>query len=639
MSLHRPPAACISDSGVHVQVQEVENFFETDGLNLHQAYGEETHWLADQGRFMPGREPPIRKLKNMLMLYQAPVSGTVSSATGVSNWFEFSWEDVLMQLEIAKASCLVNDKKASRKADRFLAKAASYTEKWIDLIPDEYGLSVVRGGLGLVFSTAAQKVENREKIILAFEDIPDMIRTMETACKLFGSDDEEDVKQLAKAFYDELCSDIPDLIQILDGKSSSGLAAGAPETHKIDEILERIGRRSSKLESSIKRIKMRLDAKERSEIASIRAESKTTQFGMGLIYSDMQQLPTRSDFDNFARGFEQSIVKKLRNEFREEMQSGFDQFLRNQTQGDFAAEAKTVVLKMIEENASLRNQNAQLAAQNRQIEYQRSRQPSPIAGPFVSSLDLMRILDIDHQQPTKDLQFVLTQAVRMGPDSQGRARWLLRTPNFQKWLSMPRNSLLLVDGAMPLERVSPMSILTATLTVNLLQVPSTLVIYFFCGKNLDVSTEDEPSGPRGMLRSLITQLMLQISPVPNLSGINSHEFLHDCYRHHYPALCEVLKLLIEQLPPHTTLYCLLDGVSWYEREAWVDDMRFFVGLFRHLMAQADGPSLKLFMASSNKSTEIRGLVHMEWEYVSLAAASIDSLPLISPSIVAAMAPR
>lgn len=418
------------------------------------------------------------------------------------------------------------------------------------------------------------------------------------------------------------------------------LAAGAPETNKIDEILERIKRRSSKLESSIKRIKMRLDAKERSEIAAIRAESKTTQFGMGLIYSDIQELPTRSDFDKFARGFEQSLVRKLRDEFREELQCSFDQLLRNQTQGDFAAEAKTIVFKMVEENATLRNQNAELTAQNRQIEYQRSRQPSPVTGPSVSTLDLMRILDIDHHQPTDDLQFVLKQAVRMSDNNQGRARWLMRTPNFQNWMSLPRHALLLVDGAMPLERVSPMSILTATLAVSLLSSQTTIVIYFFCGKNLDASADDELSGPQGMLRSLITQLMLQIGPMPNLSGIiNSHEFLHDCYKHQFSALCEVLRLLIEQLPPHTILYCLLDGVSWYEQETWVDEMRFFVGLFRHLMAGANGPSLKLLMASSNRSTDIRSLVDTEWEYVSLAAASIDSLPLVSPSIFTAMAPH
>ncbi|KAI1746835.1 hypothetical protein F4782DRAFT_523124 [Xylaria castorea] len=643
-SLHRPLGTYVPDSGGPVRVQEVEGFFETDGLKLHRAYGEETHWLADQGRFKSGREPPIQNLKNMLTLYQTTVNGTVSSTTGILNWVEYSWEDVLMQLEIAKASCLVNNKKASRKADRFLAKAASYTETWIDLIPDEYGLSIVRGGLGLVFSTAAQKVENREKVILAFEDIPDMIRTMETAYKLFGSDGEEDVKGLAKAFYDGLCSDIPDLIQILDGKGSrfkrtlNRLAAGAPETDKIDAILGRIERRSSKLESSIKRIKMRLDAKERSEIAAIRAESKTTQFGVGLIYSNMQQLPTRSDFDHFARGFEQSIVQRLRDEFREELQSGLDDFLRNQTKGDLAAEAKTIVFRMVEENAALRSQTAQLAAQSRRIEWERSRQPSPIAGPSVSTLDLMRILDIDHHQPTKDLQFVLKQAVRMSPDNQGRARWLMRTPNFQNWMSVPKHALLLVDGAMLLERVSPMSILTATLIVNLLYAPATMVIYFFCGKNLDASADDELSGPHGMLRSLIIQLILRTSPMLNLSGINSHEFLRDCYKHHFPALCEILKLLIEQLTPHTTLYCLLDGVSWYEQEAWADKMRFFIGLFRHLMARADGPTLKLFMTCSNRCSEIGDLLSPEWEYVSLAAASIDSLPLVSPSIVAAMAP-
>ncbi|KAI0544510.1 hypothetical protein F4679DRAFT_35496 [Xylaria curta] len=641
-SLHRSRGVDVPTSDSHIQVQDVEVFFETDGHKLHRAYGEKTHWLADQGRFISGREPPIQKLKNMLILHQTSVNSTAST-TGALNWFEYSWEDVLMQLEIAKASCLVNNKKACRKADRFLAKAASYTEKWIDLIPDEYGLSIVRGGLGLVFSTATQKVANRERIILSFEDIPDMIRTMETAYKLFGSDGEEDVKGLAEAFYDELCSDIPNLIQILDGKGSrfkrtlNRLAAGAPETDKIDEILERITRRSSKLESSIKRIKMRLDAKERSEIAAIRADSKATEFGVGLVYSDIQQLPTRSDFDNFARGFEQSIVQRLRDEVREELRTSLDEFFRNQTKGDFAAEAKTNVLRMVEENAALRNQASQLAAQTRKIEWESSRQPSPIAGPSVSTLDLMRILDIDHHQPTEDLQFVLKQAFRMSSDDQGRARWLIRTPKFHNWMSVSRHALLLVDGATPLEKISPMSVLTGTLFVNLLHAPGTTVIYFFCGKNLDTSVDNEFCGPQAMLRSLITQLILRISPMPNLNGINSHEFLHDCYKHHFPALCEVLKLLIEQLPPHITLYCLLDGVSWYEQEAWVDKMRFFIGMFRHLMARENGPILKLFM-TSNKYSEMADLLYSECEHVSLAAASIDSLPLVSSSIVAAMAP-
>ncbi|KAI3318860.1 hypothetical protein HD806DRAFT_511178 [Xylariaceae sp. AK1471] len=621
-----------------VPVQEIENWFETDGLKLHRAYGEETHWLADQRRFVAGREPPIQKLKNMLVLYQIPASSAVAYTTGKNDLFNYSWDDVLIQLDVAKASCGTKDWKPPRKSDRLLANAASYGETWIDLIPDEYGLSIIRGGLALVFKTAAQKIENREKIIQTFEDLPDMIRTMETACKLFGSDEQEDVKGIAKSFYEELCSDIPDLIQILDGKSSrfkralNRLAVGAPETSKIDEILERIARRTNKLEASIQRIKMILDAKAQSEIAAIRSASEATQVGVHLIHSELQQRPTRSEMDDFAWGLKKSIENTL----REEIRSGVQEISKHQTQGDFAAEAKTFVFKMIQENESLKHQNAQLSAQNRQIEYERSREPSPVARPSISVLDLMRILDIDHHQWVEDLGFVLKQTARMSSENQGRARSLMRTRNFQNWMNGSRHSLLLVDGAMTLERVSPMSILTATLAVSMLQVPSVTAIYFFCGKNLDANAEDELSGPRGMLRSLITQLMMQITPSPNLSRINSHEFLHELYSRHFPTLCEVLRLLIEQLSPLTTLYCLIDGVSWYEQEHWVHELRFLLGLFRHLMSRPSGPYLKLLMTSSNRSTEVRDLINMEWEYVSLAGTTIDSMPLVSPDIIAAI---
>ncbi|KAI1126964.1 hypothetical protein F5Y10DRAFT_266676 [Nemania abortiva] len=629
-------AAYVSAEGRPIPVQEMEVFFHTQGPKLHQAYIEETHWLADQRRFMSGKEPPIQKLKNILMLYQIPANDSTPSITGNPDLLNYSWDDVLIQLNNARTSCPTSGWKTSRKADRFLAKAASYSEGWIDLIPDQYGLSIIRGGLGLVFSMAAQKIENRERIIQAFEDLPDMIRTMETAYKLFGSDDEEDIKGLAKAFYDELCSDIPDLIQILDGKSSREeypiKKAGTIETSKIDDILKTIGKTTNKLESSIKRIKMRLDAKEQSEIAAMRSESKATQVGIGLIYSEMQQIPTRSEMVDFTRAFHRSIVESI----REEVQSSVQDILKHQTREDFAAEAKTFVVKMIEENESLKQLNAQLSAQNRQIEYQRSRQPSPVGGASISVLGLMRILDVDHHHATKDLRFVLKQASRMSSENKGRARWLMRTPNFHNWMKAPQHSLLLVDGAMTLERVSPMSVLTATLAISMLQNPATNVIYFFCGKNMKVDAEDELSGPQGMLRSLITQLMLHINPSPNLSGINSHEFLYDCRRRHLPALCEVLRILIEQITPQTTLYCLLDGVSWYEQGRWVEELLFLVGLFRDVMKHTNGPYLKLLMTSADRSRATRSAVNTEWEYVSLAAASIDSMPLVSPSIMAAM---
>lgn len=60
MSLNRSRTTCTPALGNHVQVEEVEDFFETDGLKLHRAYREETHWAVDQRRFVSGGEPPIQ---------------------------------------------------------------------------------------------------------------------------------------------------------------------------------------------------------------------------------------------------------------------------------------------------------------------------------------------------------------------------------------------------------------------------------------------------------------------------------------------------------------------------------------------------------------------------------------------------
>ncbi|KAI1263448.1 hypothetical protein F5Y18DRAFT_394486 [Xylariaceae sp. FL1019] len=631
----------ITAAATLVQAEEVEDWLKSDGRHLHPAYGEDTHWLTDEKRFAPGATPPILKLKKLLVLYQGPSNLTTSSATPIFDPDKCSWDDVLAQLELAKAGCLAGNKHAGHKADRFLAKAASYSEKWLDLLPDDYGLSIVRGGLALVFSAAATKIENRERIIQAFDNIPDMIRTMETACRVFGSDAEEDINTTAKAFYDGLCSDIPDLIQLLDGKMPrlkrvlNRFAAGAPETQKIDDILERIQTRSSKLESKTERIKMRLDAKERSEIFAILQNTEAMRVAAGGIYSQVAEIPKRQEWDMFAQTFGQTLVTAIGQKIDQSVQK----LLQEQNRGDFAAEAQTYVFKMIQEIEMLRNENATLTAQKRQIEYDRSRQPSPLPGHCLSSFDLIRVLGVDPNHPIEDLGLVLKKSSRMDSNETGRARWLMRTTKFQMWIKNPHHHLLMADGAMRPEKISPMSIFTATMATSLLQVPAAVVLQFFCGKNLDSDVEDGTPGPQGMLRSLISQLLLHFTPPsPNLSAISSTDFVGELQHWNFSALSEVLRILITQVPPSTTLYMLLDGISYYEQGQWLPELQYFVGLLRYIMSSTGSPCLKILLTNSGRSTEIRDMLNLEWEYVSLAAGNIDHMPLVSPSVFEAMSP-
>ncbi|KAI1859603.1 uncharacterized protein JN550_011911 [Neoarthrinium moseri] len=468
-----------SDDTNAIRAADLESWFESEGFIVHQSYGEETYYSEDQSRFLPGQEPPVDRLKKILVLYGRP-----SGHPGLpdSNEFDFlncSWDDVLNQLESAKSE----DPTFSRKS-------------------------------------AKHKVENRERILRTFEDIPDIIRTMEAACKLFGPQDGEDVAGLAKSYYDELCQDIPDLIQILHEKrprlarALNRLAAGMPEMKKVDDILNRLQQRSTALSSSISRIKMILAAKSREDL------SNTTQSRSGIC------------------------------------RNGHD------APGELAADIKTLVLMMSQEISTLKGLNSRLQSQSLQIEPQRSRKSSPRPLPWVSSFELLRILDVDPTSFTEDLGFIVRQESRMSGHDKARARSLLKTTSFQSWFKTLQSSLLLVDGTLRVDKISAISVLAGTLSLSLLDQPNTQVLHFFCGSHLDSQAEDGLTGPHGMLRSLVVQLLLSFkAPLPDLSEIDSQEFLHDVYDCTLPALCELFRLLVGQVPSGIIVFCLIDGIS------------------------------------------------------------------------------
>lgn len=191
--------------------------------------------------------------------------------------------------------------------------------------------------------------------------------------------------------------------------------------------------------------------------------------------------------------------------------------------GDFAAEVKTLVFNLVQQNAKLGEQlhtkdlEIDIYRQSRQQKHQHQQLLSPRLS-FITQFDLLRILDVDPMVASQDLVFALQQAHRMDSPSRGRAMWLMKTPQLQMWLGDTQRSLLLADGALPVERISPMSVLAGTLAVSLLELPPSdaaapvVVLHFFCGQHLDPDADDGLTGTNGLLRSLITQLLLWFTP-------------------------------------------------------------------------------------------------------------------------------
>lgn len=107
-----------------------------------------------------------------------------SSRKGGSNWFKYLW------------------RKAGSKSDAI--------EPWLHLIPDEYGLSLVRGAIGIVFHMAEKAHEKEKSILEGFEIITDTIRNAMNKGVSFQR--EPEMHACCQALYDTLVEGIADLI-------------------------------------------------------------------------------------------------------------------------------------------------------------------------------------------------------------------------------------------------------------------------------------------------------------------------------------------------------------------------------------------------------------------------------------------
>lgn len=101
-----------------------------------------------------------------------------------SNWFKYLW------------------RKAGSKSDAI--------EPWLHLIPDEYGLSLVRGAIGIVFHMAEKAHEKEKSILEGFEIITDTIRNAMNKGVSFQR--EPEMHACCQALYDTLVEGIADLI-------------------------------------------------------------------------------------------------------------------------------------------------------------------------------------------------------------------------------------------------------------------------------------------------------------------------------------------------------------------------------------------------------------------------------------------
>lgn len=224
----------------------------------------------------------------------------------------------------------------------------------------------------------------------------------------------------------------------------------------------------------------------------------------------------------------------------------------------------------------------------------------------ITSEDLLEWIQIPDIL-VQDLQKIVDRRkVRVTEREQARAEQLNRTQQIREWLTAPTSRQLLVHGNYDRGAyISGLTIFCMSLTTTLAERNSRFIpLTFFCGLHAE-QMGDPYAGGRAIIQSFIGQLLQQfdfgITRMPTLQMDESKIRTGDV-----GELCRLFEALVRTLPNFMALICLIDGILYYERDEFQEDMAVVLSAILKLSADNSiAVPVKVLITSPTKTTEVR----------------------------------
>lgn len=189
--------------------------------------------------------------------------------------------------------------------------------------------------------------------------------------------------------------------------------------------------------------------------------------------------------------------------------------------------------------------------------------------------DLVRLLGVPDILAADLQRLEEKRKVQVPEPEQARAEQLIRTKQIREWLTSPISSQLLIHGNYDHRAyISGLSLFCKSLTDTLSErAPRFIPLTFFCGLHTEPLLVAHTGG-RGLIQSFLYQLLRHGEfhqhpsggiPVPKAA-------LDDIQDGDIDTLCNLFVTLVHMLPNTVTLFCIIDGVLYYERPEFVHDM-------------------------------------------------------------------
>ncbi|KAG8158267.1 hypothetical protein KVR01_012028 [Diaporthe batatas] len=510
---------------------------------------------------------------------------------------ECGWEDVIDC--IAKAKATYDEKGKSSKVRSWLRNPGAIADilhSLTGMIPDEKGLSVLRQGLVIIFQAWQTRIKNKEEILRQLEDLPLLLSGATETWKLYPRD--EKLSKAAQMVYETVVGSLSELISILLRTQRGSFISKninripAVESQRIDEISKTVTGAKTALAACVSRLEPERLAKIYDTSTSTLLETQSIRQTMSTHHNDMmraiaeivalQREPRVSD-DNTIK----TTVKECLQEF-------------------LAAQMQTGLYRLIQENEYMQRLGYQANMNTTWSENAVKRTMSK-----EHLIQHLKLTEID--SVAEDIDRIRQQESNVESEGRELARRIMSMEQFTEWITKDESKLLMLDGHcknLGNGKTSPLSVLCASLASTLAQAQSLVILQYYCGHHA-LNTDHLPSGPLGLIQSLLAQLLSKPDDIlPKMLQIDK-ELYERALPDDIDSLCEIFGAVFTQIERNKITICIIDEIAEFEGAfgGWDKSMSLVAFQLRWMVHKFQGPQrLKVLMTSANKSTAVSDLL-------------------------------
>ncbi|KAK3955236.1 hypothetical protein QBC32DRAFT_359593 [Pseudoneurospora amorphoporcata] len=439
---------------------------------------------------------------------------------------------------------------------------------------------------------AKKSTDRREAILSAFESIPGLIKVAEDNRALFPT--HKDFQQSYQAFVQTVASTIMNLMSMLLPKAEIKKVFGKIfyQNDDASAVLAPLKAAMETLKGCTSKLKDEL-------LVDTHGIVRETAKGVNMIRSTLVE--TKCGISTFSSKLD-AIQENMDKQYQE-MKRQVSLQASNAAEF-YGIEAQNSLFIQLIEASELK-----LREQVRR-EFELLRAGHAEDNHWISEGELLTFLNASPTDLAKDLELsVSSSLVSLSPPQQASARGILSHPAFQRWIRADVPDILCIESnptdvhlSPPSTRAGahPLSAFSANFIATLSGHRDAVTLYFF--STLHTTDYNDPlSEPRALLASMITILALELRSrnLLRLGFIDKRQYVRDLQYGNIACLCHTFGALLRQFPRDTPVYCILDGISSYDRSDrpnWQDDVARILSTLVDLVGDGElRPMLKVLV--------------------------------------------